>query len=561
MRLGRGRATWTPWAFVKRNALVLAIGWAVAAIVLGAWGWSVVDPAAPWHQDLYLSMQQFWPGQYYIPSPDTWQLALTRWMAPLLTLSAAIAAGLAIFGERVQRFRAGRMRGHTVVCGLGDKGYEVVKSLLSRGEDVAVVERDAENDYLPLVRQLGASAFVADAGVPAALEQAGVRRARRLVAVCSNDDMNVEIAFAALEVRQATRRGVRRWGRTKGGLRCLAHIDDLAVWRLLRERALSLSDSTSFTLEFFNFHDRAAEDVVKQRVLDESGASRPGVANVAVIGDSPVAARIRWHILAAAEHPPLFPAAEDPESIAIEGLLQSPSLLAESMPVGSGSIMLVAMASHRRTFHMALALEREYRSSGATVVACTRGASGIARAFAGAQDGPEGPQVQDLMDCLRDPDSGLRDLLDDLGREMHERWLAGKIAEGHAIAEEPRFSHWASLQDELRLSNLHAAADIIRKLRTIAAKVVPADKADASFRFGDEEIKRLARMEHERWVVSKQADGWCYGEVRDNARKVHDLMKPYDELSPEVQRQNEDEIEQIPELLGGCGLGIQREEQ
>ena len=334
----------------------------------------------------------------------------------------------------------------------------------------------------------------------------------------------------------------------------------------MRERALSLGDSTAFTMEFFNFHDRAAEDVVKKLVLDESGAPRTGVGSVAVIGDSPVAQRMRRRILDAAEHPPVFAASGEPESVALDELLHSPSLLAdamraETMPVENGTIVLVAMAGQRRTFHMALALEREYRGSGAAVVACTLGATGIARAFADAQDGPGGPQVQDLMECLRDPDTGLRDLLDDVGRAMHRRWLAGKIKQGRAIGEEPQFNHWASLSDDLRLSNLHAAADMVRKLRTIGAKVVPKEQADAFFQFSDEEIGRLAPMEHERWLLEKEAEGYRYGEKRDEPKKIHDLMVPFDELPGAIQRQNFDEIDQIPELLDGCGLGIQREEQ
>lgn len=41
--------------------------------------------------------------------------------------------------------------------------------------------------------------------------------------------------------------------------------------------------------------------------------------------------------------------------------------------------------------------------------------------------------------------------------------------------------------------------------------------------------------QHDRWVLSKQADGWSYGEVADAERKVHPNMVSWEELSVEEQ--------------------------
>lgn len=43
------------------------------------------------------------------------------------------------------------------------------------------------------------------------------------------------------------------------------------------------------------------------------------------------------------------------------------------------------------------------------------------------------------------------------------------------------------------------------------------------------------QAQHEAWMAAKVADGWKWGEVKDEAAKTHPAMLPYDELPP-VQR-------------------------
>jgi hypothetical protein len=48
-------------------------------------------------------------------------------------------------------------------------------------------------------------------------------------------------------------------------------------------------------------------------------------------------------------------------------------------------------------------------------------------------------------------------------------------------------------------------------------------------------IEQLARHTHEVWARQRLADGWRYGPHRDDARKEHPCLIPYDEL-PESER-------------------------
>lgn len=40
---------------------------------------------------------------------------------------------------------------------------------------------------------------------------------------------------------------------------------------------------------------------------------------------------------------------------------------------------------------------------------------------------------------------------------------------------------------------------------------------------------------HANWLAVKEADGWVYGETKDETAKTHPCMVPYDQLPPEQQ--------------------------
>ena len=47
--------------------------------------------------------------------------------------------------------------------------------------------------------------------------------------------------------------------------------------------------------------------------------------------------------------------------------------------------------------------------------------------------------------------------------------------------------------------------------------------------------EKLAENAHEVWSVGRLADGWTFGQKRDDARKQHPCLVPYDQL-PEQEK-------------------------
>ncbi len=48
-------------------------------------------------------------------------------------------------------------------------------------------------------------------------------------------------------------------------------------------------------------------------------------------------------------------------------------------------------------------------------------------------------------------------------------------------------------------------------------------------------VEQLARNAHDVWALQRLKDGWVYGPGRDEARKEHNCLVPYEEL-PESEK-------------------------
>ena len=97
-------------------------------------------------------------------------------------------------------------------------------------------------------------------------------------------------------------------------------------------------------------------------------------------------------------------------------------------------------------------------------------------------------------------------------------------------------------------------------VETVYSMDVPTTDA-APFAFRDDELDRLARLEHERWMQERTQQGWRYGSVRDDQRKLHPDLVDWAELSDESAEKDRAAVRNIPRLLRATGFQILRLEQ
>jgi Trk K+ transport system NAD-binding subunit len=98
------------------------------------------------------------------------------------------------------RPRVRHLRNHIIVVGLSELGIRVVTDLVAAGHDVAVIERDEENRFLSMARELDVPVIFGDATLLQTLESARVDRARAVAVVTRDDMVNIETGIVLTEI-------------------------------------------------------------------------------------------------------------------------------------------------------------------------------------------------------------------------------------------------------------------------------------------------------------------------------------------------------------------------
>jgi hypothetical protein len=153
------------------------------------------------------------------------------------------------------------------------------------------------------------------------------------------------------------------------------------------------------------------------------------------------------------------------------------------------------------------------------------------------------------------------DTIEVLARAMHENYVREERAKGDGPPSNPSLVSWEEADDSLKASNRRFAEGIAAKLEAAGCrlKAAPAgESGGASFRFTDDEVEELARIEHERWTSDLLRDGWRSGDVKDAANKEHPLLVSWSELSEEDRDKDRDAVRSLPGILLQAGFEIER---
>lgn len=117
---------------------------------------------------------------------------------------------------------------------------------------------------------------------------------------------------------------------------------------------------------------------------------------------------------------------------------------------------------------------------------------------------------------------------------------------------------WAELPETYRRASRASAMHFRTKLAVVGRQLAKAGSAPEA-PLQPSELEQLARIEHDRWWADRAADGWRHGAVRDDARKLHPDMVPYEALAEPIRQLDRDMVERMVELLRTRGLVLVRQ--
>jgi len=115
---------------------------------------------------------------------------------------------------------------------------------------------------------------------------------------------------------------------------------------------------------------------------------------------------------------------------------------------------------------------------------------------------------------------------------------------------------WDELPEEFKESNRAQARQIGEKLAAIGCLMVPVFDRTLEFAFDDSELLLLARLEHERWMQERTAQGFELGLARHG--RVRPDLVPWERLSDEARAMNIQAVRRIPGMLARVGFQVLR---
>jgi hypothetical protein len=151
--------------------------------------------------------------------------------------------------------------------------------------------------------------------------------------------------------------------------------------------------------------------------------------------------------------------------------------------------------------------------------------------------------------------------LEQLARAVHEEYVQSRLAEGGHAADDPSLVSWDELPETLKASNRSQAMQMEKKLGAVGCALVPLHGREAApFKFTDDEVEQLARMEHDRWVDERRRSGWQYGSARDVRTRRTPYLVAWEQLSEEIRDLDRETVLKLPQHAARTGQQIVRAE-
>ncbi|MGH7161356.1 MAG: NAD-binding protein, partial [Acetobacteraceae bacterium] len=508
-------------------------------------------------------------------------LVIAQFLMFVLLLLVGLMGSIKLFARNlshdVHLARAQAMRGHVVVCGLGETGLEIVQGLRRQGQGVVAVTREDNSEGVASCERLGVPVLSGDASRVETLDHAGVRRARAVIATTGSDAINLEIAAAA---------GRRTAGRTDPLLvrpeirapwlidamaapatsifdpTLLVHplrVQNLAARLLLGRPVFTLFRGARRRLVIVGLGDLGAA-ILKHAAL--STFALPDVALDVVCYDKVANARAAvfsaspWQrFLALEPRPARFGPAEDPAQAADWAAIAADF---EHLPPDA---VVIALQDDDAALAAALgfrdALDRLHHFATPVFVRIRR-ADRLRQMLSRIAERPLCPErlvgFGDFASLLG-PEQLFDQPSDRMARAVHAAYLASqKSAEGPAAVP------WDRLAERFRRSNREAADHLPVKLAFAGLRLAPGPGPGVTLSgatLSDGEVARLAEAEHFRWCRVLKAAGTRAG-PRDEAAKTHHLLVPWLELPEAVRADNLSRMRDLPAIAAEAGRVICR---
>jgi len=552
-------------------------------------GWSVV----------YHTLQLLIAGGSRLEGKIHWPLHVGRFLGVGMLFTAGLLTFVRFFRDEMVwlHLRMPWRKRHVVICGAGWRGVPMAKSFRDGDDRVVVIEKDPAVPGLRQCRQHGIVAIVGDATDPALLRSLRAHDARMLVAVCSEDGINMEIALAA-------RRLAEKHRTLTEPLHCYVHMSNIDLLTTSRQQSILVSGGKCvFQTGGIDLYEESARWLFRRYPLDYEPAAIYGRKRVHLVvvgfnqsGEAVIlhAARIghfaRHEKMRITVIDPKARAAEaefrfrypqidsicaidfqeadlwDPATVALAASICSPTGgLPDAGDCDSSVTFVVCLEDDSANLSVGFKLFKHLEAPCRIRVRMFSHHTGLGVLLSDGdhqQRFGEKLSAFGMLEDICNAETLEREELDALARVFHQLYCEEESAKPQAsggVSPNPSVADWNHLAEDLKNSNRYAADHLETKLRAAGYRLVDAT-ADHSLPielFNQEQIETLARMEHHRYCADRFLAGWTYREgKKDNIAKTNPTLVAWEQLEDEEKDKDRRQVRQIRGLLFRAGKAV-----
>lgn len=465
---------------------------------------------------------------------EHWTVTVARWGLKGVFALAVLQSALLVFWRQVRQWRFRKVCGHQVFAGLGGHNADLAQRALLEGRRVAVVEADEQHPLRGTLEQAGALFVCGNPSDVMKLKVAGANRAARVViASAGGEEASMTAAEAVAGMPSDSGDGGRK--------ELLVVIESRETRELLNQRWSLVVHPQAWQTRIVSFRSVALRQIVTELALELASSEAvwrrgPRVlvfANEEFTNDF-LCAAIPFLQISGVTLPEFWVLGAQPDAqAAFERLHPAVPLVAmvrfvtvdESLAAVCSELVgksfdtaVVHQDDQTRTLALAERLLRspQFRVSRVTAVMhhppkLQLAADDRLHIVSLFEQGLKSPEFGDLT-------------LERLARDNHEAYLAGLDKE-----EQAKAPAWDALGESFKESNRWAV--LHRQIKQhIWEQTSEADRPAM--------LEHLTICEHQRWMGEKAMDGWRGGDQRDNTRRIHPDLLPFNDLSEPVKEKD-----------------------
>ena len=490
-------------------------------------------------------------------------LIIVKVLVIILLLRALFKIVEKVFYEQYTHLRIAYKKGHLIVVGVGNKGSRILKDYQAQtGRTAVAIEQKADHKNLPSLRRDGHAIVTGSATDEETLQTAGALKARTVICLGDDEQTGVQVAGKLIDLYAKKK--------PENLLQCFVHLEAPRLVEIFEQHGHAHIHA-SVDVRFFNLHKVIARHFfhrLPQMLENKLQHPRAEVRFLLFGFDAAAQALLiqamrvfhllpgqssHWHIFArdmatkAARFHDRYPQIghiaplQFFEDQGCYAQVMQPYLA--SQPV-HGQIIVIC-ASDEECTNLRAAAELLNASAQQDFPIFVLNAGG--KAMAGLLSGRASTRLHFFGDyddfCKYELITGERQ--DDWARAMHNdylRQISGAASESSAYQ-----TSWDDLSEDAKDANRAQADHIIYKLLLTHKHGV--DQKPADLRFSTEEIEQLAMAEHARWAAHRYLNGWQYGEVRDDARKLHPSLVGWEDLAEDEKQKDRNTVLRLPQIL------------